>query len=115
MFFKLYFNTCYDILKLLKHNLLYISVKGDLYYMNKTDNFNLNLSLSVKVVILILLIICILNGSKISDFIYSLNTEGFSEFEGMRTYISVQIILSILSILDTLLIAVDYYKVSKTS
>lgn len=55
--------------------------------MNKTDNFNLNLILSVKVVILILLIICILNGSKISDFIYSLNTEGFSEFEGMRTYI----------------------------
>ena len=115
MFFKLYFNTCYDIVKLLKHNLFYIIVKGDLYYMNKTDNFNFNLSLSVKVVILILLIICILNGSKISDFIYYLNTEGFSEFEGMRTYISIQIILSILSILDALLIAVDYYKISKTS
>ena len=89
MFFKLYFNTCYDILNSVRRKLFYIIVKGDLYYMNKTDNFNLNLSLSVKVVILILLIICILNGSKISDFIYSLNAEGFSEFEGMRTYISV--------------------------
>lgn len=115
MFFKLYFDTCYDILKSVMRKLFFIIVKGDLYYMNKTDNFNLNLSLSVKVVILILLVICILNGSKISDFIYSLNTEGFSEFEGMRTYISVQIILSILSILDALLIAVDYYKISKTS
>ena len=115
MFFKLYFDTCCDILKSVRHNLFYIIVKGDLYYMNKTDNFNLNLSLSVKVVILILLIICILNGSKISDFIYSLNAEGFSEFEGMRTYISVQIILSILSILGALLIAMDYYNISKTS
>ena len=79
------------------------------------DNFRLIAGISVKTIILILLIICILNGSKISDFIYSLNTEGFSEFEGMRTYISVQIILSILSILDALLIAVDYYKISKTS
>lgn len=79
------------------------------------DNFRLITGISVKAIILILLVICILNGSKISDFIYSLNTEGFSEFEGMRAYISVQIILSILSILDALLIAVDYYKVSKTS
>lgn len=79
------------------------------------DNFRLIAGISVKTIILILLIICILNGSKISDFIYSLNTEGFSEFEGMRTYISVQIILSILSILDALLIALDYYKISKTS
>ena len=79
------------------------------------DNFRLITGISVKAIILILLVICILNGSKISDFIYSLNTEGFSEFEGMRTYISVQIILSILSILDALLIAVDYYKISKTS
>lgn len=79
------------------------------------DNFRLITGTSVKTIILILLVICILNGSKISDFIYSLNTEGFSEFEGMRTYISVQIILSILSILDALLIAVDYYKISETS
>lgn len=79
------------------------------------DNFRLITGISVKTIILILLVICILNGSKISDFIYSLNTEGFSEFEGMRAYISVQIILSILSILDALLIAVDYYKVSKNS
>ena len=79
------------------------------------DNFRLIAGISVKTIILILLIICILNGSKISDFIYSLNAEGFSEFEGMRTYISVQIILSILSILDALLIALDYYKISKTS
>ncbi len=79
--------------------------------LNMKDNFNLTISISIKILILILLLICIFNGSTISDYIYSLNSDGFSEFEGLRTYISVQVIFSILSILDVSFIAIDYYRI----
>ena len=82
--------------------------------MNKDFNFDTICKLSAKIIILIILLICILNGDKLSDIIYRSHVaEGFSEFEAMQLYISVQLVLLILSFLDIGLIVVDYANLIK--
>ena len=80
------------------------------------NNYNPIIRISIKIIILVVLLICIFNGAKISDFIYHLNVvEGYSEFDSIRLYISIQIILSVLSIFNIGLILVDYCIFLKSS
>ena len=82
--------------------------------MDKDFNFATVCRLSAKIIILIILLICVLNGDKLSDIIYRSHVaEGFSEFEAMQSYISVQLVLLILSILDIGLIVIDYATLNK--
>ena len=80
------------------------------------NNYNPIIRISIKVIILVVLLICIFNAAKISEFIYHLNVvEGYSEFDSMRLYISIQIILSVLSIFNIGLVLVDYCIFFKSS
>ena len=84
--------------------------------MNKKDD-NTITYIACKVMILLILLICIFNASAISRVIFLPHyTEiEYSDFTIITSYITAQILFSLLSVLDIGLIVVDYLNLSKNS
>ena len=82
--------------------------------MNKNDDNSITY-IAYKVAILLVLLILIFNASQISTriFLYNYADNNYSDLTFMQAYITTQIILSLLSILDIGLIIVDYLKLKK--
>ena len=82
--------------------------------MNKNDDNSITY-IAYKVAILLVLLILIFNADKISPhiFLYNYEYNNYSELSFMQAYITTQLILSLLSILDIGLIVVDYLKLKK--
>lgn len=81
--------------------------------MNKNDDNSITY-IAYKVAILLVLLILIFNADQIAQRIFFYYyTYSYSELEFMQAYITTQIILSLLSVLDIGLIVVDYLKLKK--
>lgn len=82
--------------------------------MNRNDDNSITY-IAYKVAILLVLLILIFNASQISPriFLYNYADNSYSDLTFMQAYITTQIILSLLSILDIGLIIVDYLKLKK--
>ena len=82
--------------------------------MNKNDDNSITY-IAYKVAILLVLFILIFNADKISPwiFLYNYVDNNYSDLAFMQAYLTTQIILSLLSILDIGLIVVDYLKLKK--
>lgn len=82
--------------------------------MNINDDNSITY-IAYKVAILLVLLILIFHADTIAPriFLYYYADNNYSYFEFMQAYITTQIILSLLSILDIGLIVVDYLKLKK--
>lgn len=81
--------------------------------MNINDDNSITY-IAYKVAILLVLLILIFNADTIAPRIFLYYTDNnYSYFEFMQAYITTQIILSLLSVLDIGLIVVDYLKLKK--
>ena len=81
--------------------------------MNRNDDNSITY-IAYKVAILLVLLILIFNADTIAPRIFLYYTDNnYSYFEFMQAYITTQIILSLLSVLDIGLIVVDYLKLKK--
>lgn len=81
--------------------------------MNRNDDNSITY-IAYKVAILLVLLILIFNADNIAPRIFFYYyTYSYSELEFMQAYITTQIILSLLSVLDIGLIVVDYLKLKK--
>ena len=81
--------------------------------MNINDDNSITY-IAYKVAILLVLLILIFNADQIAQRIFFYYcTYSYSELEFMQAYITTQIILSLLSVLDIGLIVVDYLKLKK--
>lgn len=83
-------------------------------FMNRNDDNSITY-IAYKGAILLVLLILIFNADNIAPriFLYYYADNNYSYFEFMQAYITTQIILSLLSILDIGLIVVDYLKLKK--
>ena len=83
-------------------------------FMNRNDDNSITY-IAYKGAILLVLLILIFNADQIAPriFLYNYEYNNYSYFEFMQAYITTQIILSLLSILDIGLIVVDYLKLKK--
>lgn len=84
------------------------------FIMNRNDDNSITY-IAYKVAILLVLLILIFNADTIAPriFLYYYTDNNYSYFEFMQAYITTQIILSLLSVLDIGLIVVDYLKLKK--
>lgn len=84
--------------------------------MNKKDD-NTITYIAYKVMILLILLICIFNASAISRVIFLPHYPEieYGDFTIITSYITAQILFSLLSVLDIGLIVVDYLNLSKNS
>lgn len=82
--------------------------------MNRNDDNSITY-IAYKVAILLVLLILIFNADKIAPriFLYNYENNNYSDSVFMPAYITTQIILSLLSVLDIGLIVVDYLKLKK--
>ena len=82
--------------------------------MNRNDDNSITY-IAYKIAILLVLLILIFNADKIAPhiFLYYYENNNYSELSYMQAYITTQIILSLLSVLDIGLIVVDYLKLKK--
>ena len=82
--------------------------------MNINDDNSITY-IAYKVAILLVLLILIFNADKIAPriFLYNYADNNYSDSAFMPAYITTQIILSLLSVLDIELIVVDYLKLKK--
>ena len=82
--------------------------------MNKNDDNSITY-IAYKVAILLVLLILIFNANKIAPhiFLYDYVDNSYSDLEFTQAYLTTQIILSLLSVLDIGLIVVDYLKLKK--
>ena len=81
--------------------------------MNRNDDNSITY-IAYKVAILLVLLILIFNADTIAPRIFLYYTDNnYSYFEFMQAYITTQIILSLLPVLDIGLIVVDYLKLKK--
>ena len=81
--------------------------------MNRNDDNSITY-IAYKVAILLVLLILIFNADTIAPRIFLYCTDNnYSYFQFMQAYITTQIILSLLSVLDIGLIVVDYLKLKK--
>ena len=82
--------------------------------MNRNDDNSITY-IAYKVAILLVLLILIFNADQIAPriFLYNYEYYNYSELSFMQAYITTQIILSLLSVLDIGLIVVDYLKLKK--
>lgn len=82
--------------------------------MNKNDDNSITY-IAYKVAILLVLLILIFNADKISPhiFLYNYADNNYSDLAFIQAYLTTQIILSLLSVLDIGLIVVDYLKLKK--
>ena len=83
-------------------------------FMNRNDDNSITY-IAYKGAILLVLLILIFNADNIAPliFLYYYADNNYSYFEFMQAYITTQIILSLLSVLDIGLIVVDYLKLKK--
>ena len=83
-------------------------------FMNRNDDKSITY-IAYKGAILLVLLILIFNADQIAPriFLYNYEYNNYSELSFMQAYITTQIILSLLSILDIGLIVVDYLKLKK--
>lgn len=82
-------------------------------FMNRNDDNSITY-IAYKVAILLVLLILIFNADTIAPRIFLYYTDNnYSYFKFMQAYITTQIILSLLSVLDIGLIVVDYLKLKK--
>ena len=83
-------------------------------FMNRNDDNSITY-IAYKVAILLVLLILIFNADTIAPriFLYNYENNNYSELSFMQAYITTQIILSLLSVLDIGLIVVDYLKLKK--
>ena len=83
-------------------------------FMNRNDDNSITY-IAYKGAILLVLLILIFNADQIAPLIFLYNYEynNYSELSFMQAYITTQIILSLLSVLDIGLIVVDYLKLKK--
>lgn len=82
--------------------------------MNRNDDNSITY-IAYKVAILLVLLILIFNANKIAPhiFLYDYVDNSYSDLEFTQAYLTTQIILSLLSVLDIGLIVVDYLKLKK--
>ena len=82
--------------------------------MNRNDDNSITY-IAYKVAILLVLLILIFNATKIAPhiFLYDYVDNSYSDLEFTQAYLTTQIILSLLSVLDIGLIVVDYLKLKK--
>lgn len=82
--------------------------------MNRNDDNSITY-IAYKVAILLVLLILIFNADNIAPriFLYNYENNNYSDLAFMWAYITTQIILSLLSVLDIGLIVVDYLKLKK--
>lgn len=82
--------------------------------MNKNDDNSITY-IAYKIAILLVLLILIFNADEIAPriFLYNYANNNYSELSFMQAYLTTQIILSLLSVLDIGLIVVDYLKLKK--
>lgn len=83
-------------------------------FMNRNDDNSITY-IAYKVAILLVLLILIFNADTIAPriFLYNYADNNYSDSAFMPAYITTQIILSLLSVLDIGLIVVDYLKLKK--
>lgn len=83
-------------------------------FMNRNDDKSITY-IAYKGAILLVLLILIFNADQIAPriFLYNYENNNYSELSYMQAYITTQIILSLLSVLDIGLIVVDYLKLKK--
>lgn len=82
-------------------------------FMNRNDDNSITY-IAYKVAILLVLLILIFNADTIAPRIFLYYTDNnYSDSAFMPAYITTQIILSLLSVLDIGLIVVDYLKLKK--
>lgn len=83
-------------------------------FMNRNDDKSITY-IAYKGAILLVLLILIFNADQIAPriFLYNYEYNNYSELSFMQAYITTQIILSLLSVLDIGLIVVDYLKLKK--
>ena len=83
-------------------------------FMNRNDDNSITY-IAYKGAILLVLLILIFNADQIAPriFLYNYEYNNYSELSFMQVYITTQIILSLLSVLDIGLIVVDYLKLKK--
>nr|WP_314096885.1 hypothetical protein [uncultured Lachnoanaerobaculum sp.] len=83
-------------------------------FMNRNDDNSITY-IAYKGAILLVLLILIFNADKIAPriFLYNYADNNYSDSAFMPAYITTQIILSLLSVLDIGLIVVDYLKLKK--
>jgi len=83
-------------------------------FMNRNDDNSITY-IAYKGAILLVLLILIFNADQIAPriFLYNYEYNNYSELSFMQAYITTQIILSLLSVLDIGLIVVDYLKLKK--
>lgn len=83
-------------------------------FMNRNDDNSITY-IAYKGAILLVLLILMFNADNIAPriFLYYYAYNNYSDLEFMQAYITTQIILSLLSILDIGLIVVDYLKLKK--
>ena len=83
-------------------------------FMNRNDDNSISY-IAYKGAILLVLLILIFNADQIAPriFLYNYEYNNYSELSFMQAYITTQIILSLLSVLDIGLIVVDYLKLKK--
>ena len=82
--------------------------------MNKNDDNSITY-IAYKIAILLVLLILIFNADNIAPriFLYYYADNNYSDLAFMQAYLTTQIILSLLSVLDIELIVVDYLKLKK--
>lgn len=82
--------------------------------MNRNDDNSITY-IAYKIAILLVLLILIFNADNIAPhiFLYYYADSNYSDLEFMQAYLTTQIILSLLSVLDIGLIVVDYLKLKK--
>ena len=83
-------------------------------FMNRNDDNSITY-IAYKGAILLVLLILIFNADNIAPriFLYNYADNNYSDLAFMKAYITTQIILSLLSVLDIGLIVVDYLKLKK--
>ena len=83
-------------------------------FMNRNDDKSITY-IAYKGAILLVLLILIFNADQIAPhiFLYNYEYNNYSELSFMQAYITTQIILSLLSVLDIGLIVVDHLKLKK--
>ena len=83
-------------------------------FMNRNDDNSITY-IAYKVAILLVLLILIFNADTIAPriFLYNYADNNYSDLAFMQAYLTTQIILSLLSVLDIGLIVVDYLKLKK--
>lgn len=82
--------------------------------MNKNDDNSITY-IAYKIAILLVLLILIFNADEIAPriFLYNYADNNYSYLAYIQAYLTTQIILSLLSVLDIGLIVIDYLKLKK--